>query len=110
MHLVFLVGPKNRANVPRHQAPDKGPRGAPQPDFRIGFVSRQMSWRAGSTITPQALNWCARQDSNLHCSPSEGAASLPFGLLARLVLRRMLVLSAWIEHAACRIPSGCSAN
>ena len=24
-------------------------------------------------------DWCARQDSNLHCTPSEGAASLPLG-------------------------------
>jgi hypothetical protein len=27
-------------------------------------------------------NWCAKQDSNLHCTPSEGVASYRIGLLA----------------------------
>jgi hypothetical protein len=47
--------------------------------------------------------WCARQDSNLHCTPSEGVASCHLGYWR-------MVPSAGYDPTTSPIPAECSAN
>src|SRR5205085_8765532 len=44
-------------------------------------------------------NWCATQDSNLHCTPSEGVASYRIGLLAR---NKINAAVGWVERIRSR--------
>ena len=56
--------------------------------FRLGYAGKE---------------WCARRDSNSHCSRSERDASCQLGY-------RRMVLSAGFDPAASDIPSRCSTN